>query len=396
MKYTLNEFNLAQVNHYVLKKHHLLNDSKVNDILQITDDICGLHATGTMEPYLTLFTRASNFKKEELENELYIKKTLGRIRGIRKTLFIHTKKMIPIIHSATKHLIEKLFEKYLNYRGISSKDYKEVSREILKLLSQKEMSTSEIRKALNSQKDIGAIISIMCDEMAMIRTKPIKSWKDRRIRYTSFKDYFPKINLNKYSEEEALKILVKKYLGSYGPLTENDIVWWTGIIKSKIRKALDQFRDEIATIKIFPLNHEFIILHTDIEKINNLTLTQDATVNFLPQLDPYLMGYKDRERYIEINNIEYVFDRSGNATSTILLDGRIIGIWDVAEEPIPTIKVLFFSKMDKNVLDIANKEAKRIGEFIMGKQIQIKECKQMIPLIKRTAGGFMTPLKDCT
>jgi hypothetical protein len=108
------------------------------------------------------------------------------------------------------------------------------------------------------------------------------------------------------------------------------------------------------------------------------------------------MGYKDRERYIELKNYEYVFDRSGNVTSTILLDGRIIGVWDVAEKPKPILKVLFFSKIDKDTLDKAYKEAYRIGEFIMEKKIQIKECKQMTPLTKRTAGGFMTPLKDCS
>jgi len=256
------------------------------------------------------------------------------------------------------------------------------------------MSTSEIKKALNSQKDVGPIISLMCDEMVLIRTKPIKSWKDRRIRYAPFKDYFPEININRYNEEEALKILVKNYLKSYGPSTENDIVWWTGINKSKIRRALDQFRDEIATIKISPLSHDFLILQADIEKLNDLTLTRENTINFLPQLDPYLMGYKDRERYIEINNYEYVFDRSGNITSTILLDGKIIGVWDVTEKPDPMVKVLFFSKIDEIILDKAYKEAYRIGEFIMEKEVQIKKCKQMIPLTKRTAGGFMTPLKD--
>ncbi|MFX1297417.1 MAG: DNA glycosylase AlkZ-like family protein, partial [Promethearchaeota archaeon] len=247
-----------------------------------------------------------------------------------------------------------------------------------------------------SQKDIGAIISIMCDEMVIIRTKPIKSWKDRRIRYASFKDYFPEIKIDSYNEAEALKILVKKYLKSFGPLTENDIVWWTGVIKSKIHRALDQFRDEIATVKIPSLNNDFLILQTDIEKLNNFALSQENTINFLPQLDPYLMGYKDRERYIEINNYEYVFDRSGNITSTILLDGRIIGVWDVAEKPDPIVKMLFFSKIDEKVLDKAYKEAYRIGEFIMEKEVQIKECKQMISLTKRSAGGFMTPLKDCS
>jgi len=93
----MNEFSLKQINHYVLEKNYLLHDSKSRNILQITEDICGLHATGTIEPFLSLFVRLPNFNKEDLEKELYIKKNLGRIRGIRKTLFIHTKRMIPII-----------------------------------------------------------------------------------------------------------------------------------------------------------------------------------------------------------------------------------------------------------------------------------------------------------
>lgn len=390
----MEDISIDVINKFVLNKQHLTNNSKIDNLIRVTENLCGLHATGTMEPYLALFARMPRFHKKDLEKELYVNKTLGRIRGIRKTLFIHTKKMIPIINSSTKHLIIKLFEKYLNYRDISLKDYKNLSTDILNLINKREMSTSEIKKVLNSQKDIGAIISVMCDEMVLIRTKPIKSWKDRRIRYAPFKDYFPEININRYNEEEALKILVKNYLKSYGPSTETDIVWWTGINKSKIRRALDQFRDEIVTIKISPLSHDFLILQTDIEKLNDLTLTRENTINFLPQLDPYLMGYKDRERYIEINNYEYVFDRSGNVTSAILLDGRIIGVWDVTEKPDPMVKVLFFSKIDENILDKAYKEAYRIGEFIMEKEVQIKECKQMIPLTKRTAGGFMTPLKD--
>jgi len=41
-------------------------------------------------------------------------------------------------------------------------------------------------------------------------------------------------------------------------------------------------------------------------------------------------------------------------------------------------------------------EGSKIGKFITGKDIEIKECEDMIPLTKRTMGGFMSPLKDCS
>lgn len=87
----MEKFELNPVNYFVLQKHHLTEDSKINDILQITDDLCGLHATGSIEPYLALFERVRDFNKEDLEQELYIKKRLGKVRCMRKTLFIQTK-----------------------------------------------------------------------------------------------------------------------------------------------------------------------------------------------------------------------------------------------------------------------------------------------------------------
>jgi len=89
-------------NQLILKKYNLTEDTRIDDILQITNDLCGLHATEPIRPYLTLFTRANGFIKEDLDRDLYIKKNLGRIRGMRKTLFIETKEMIPIVHNSIK------------------------------------------------------------------------------------------------------------------------------------------------------------------------------------------------------------------------------------------------------------------------------------------------------
>ncbi|MFX1401635.1 MAG: DNA glycosylase AlkZ-like family protein [Promethearchaeota archaeon] len=391
----MTEFDIRQINQFVLSRNYLFKKNKSNNLVNIIEEICGLHATGIMEPYISLFNRIDNLKKEQFEQELYIRKNLARIRGIRKTLFIHTKNMIPIVYSATKHLTEKLFDKYLKVRGISPADYETLSNKVLALLSQKEMSTSEIKKSLKSQKDIGAVISIMSDKMLLIRSKPIKSWKDRRIRFALFKKCFPDIDIDKYSESKAIRLLIEKYLKSYGPSTENDIIWWTGLTKTKIMKALNELKRMIRIIKISNFASQYLILDSDFESLKNFELTSNKVVNLLPQLDPYLMGYKDRERYIEYNNYEFVFDRSGNITSTILLDGKIIGVWETLEKPNPLIKLLFFGKIEEDILDKVYREAYRIGKFILDQEVVIEECHQMIPLTKRTAGGFMTPLKDC-
>ena len=62
------------------------------------------------------------------------------------------------------------------------------------------------------------------------------------------------------------------------------------------------------------------------------------------------MGYKNRERFINPDIYEFVFDRSGNATTTILLNGVVIGIWDFETKPKPKVKFLLFNQVNNEIL----------------------------------------------
>ncbi|MFX1315782.1 MAG: winged helix DNA-binding domain-containing protein [Promethearchaeota archaeon] len=387
-------FNLSQVNKLVLQKHHLTEDTKIDNILQITEDLCGLHSTGLKTSYLSLLARTRNFKKDDLEKELYIDKTMGRIRGMRRTLFIQTKKMIPIIFAATFELFEKNIQKYMEFHNISSKEYQELSKSIITILKGKELSTSEIRENLKSHSDIPAIIQIMCNYCLLIRGKPIKDWKDRRNKYLLFSEHFPDIDLAKLHQKEALKQLVKRYVKSYSPATEGDISWWIGVTKTKIREALNSIENQLERVKISNIEGDFIINKSEVTELEDIDNIEERTLNLLPELDPYLMGYKKRERYIDSSNYHNVFDRSGNATATILVNGKIIGVWEVEEKSEPLFKFYLFNSIEDYLKNELYDKAQKIGKFYLDKRVQIKEFKSMIPLTERTAGGFMAPLKN--
>ncbi len=391
MNINLNEIN--EINHLVLYKQHLTEGSRIDGVVQIVKDIGGLHATSSTGPYLSLFARARNFMKEYLDKELYVKRNLGKIRCMRGTLHILTKQMIPIAYAATKETWEKLSKRYAESRGFSSKKYEEFSKLILDILKGKEMTASEIKKLLKTRLDVSAILYRMCDQGLLIRSRPKRGWKDRNHRYSLFRDYFPDINLNEVGETEAITLLVMQYLSSFGPSTENDIVWWTGLSKTKVRETLNNLKEQIVRVKISNLRGDFILLYSDENFIKNTDFPEKRTVNLLPNLDPYLMGYKERERYLCQEHYNKVFDRSGNATSTILFNGRIVGVWDFAEDTEPSVKLFLFEEFEESVLREIYLKAQKIGRFIADKEVQIKECYSMVPLTRRTAGAVMSPLK---
>ncbi|MFX1284290.1 MAG: winged helix DNA-binding domain-containing protein [Promethearchaeota archaeon] len=383
------DLTLSEMNRLVLYKQHLVNESRTKNIVKIVKEIGGLHATSTKVPYQSLFARIPNFSKKDLDEELLVKRNLGKIRSIRGTLYIFPKEVIPIIHVATNKIVESQSRKALEFRGISSDKYKEISESIISILRDKkeEMSASEIKKALQvNYESISYILYLMCDQALLIRSSPRK--------YTSFNVYFPDIDFSQIDEEQAITQLVQYYLTAFGPVSENDAVWWTGLSKTNIIQALNHIQDRILYVKITNLNTDLMMLASDKDMIDSIPSSKNQIVNFLPMLDPYIMGYKERDRYISSARYNFVFDRTGNATSSILLNGRIIGVWDVFQGGKPQLKLFLFEKTEKNIKNEIKIQAKRLGRFITNKDVLIQECDSMIPLTERSAGSFMSPLKE--
>jgi len=383
----------ARVNHYIIAKQHLTDDSKGDNILKITKDLCGLQATGTFEPYLYLFSRKKEFRKEDLDRELYETKSLLKVRGMRNTLFIVPKDDAPILNVATNELKENRFEGFFTHSDFTRKEYYDLESKILETLKKESLIATDIKKRIGTDRNISIILSLMCDKLLLVRDKPPKGWKDRRNTYTLMKNSFPEMDFEYLEEIEAIQNLVLKYIKSYGPVTEQDITWWAGLTKTKVRRAIKNIQPQIERISLFDEIH--YIDKSDFESLNKLSLPESPVINLLANLDPYLMGYKNRKRFINDDIYDFVFDRSGNATTTILLNGVVIGIWDFQVNPEPMVKILLFQEKTKEILNMIKKQAKLMGEFILEQDVKIQECKKPIPLTKRSAGTFMRPLKHC-
>ncbi len=390
----MNNIELNRINQLLLSKQHLTEDSRISDCVQIVRDIFGLHATSPMTPYLSLFQRARNFTKDKLDKELSIKRSLAKIRCVRKTVYIVPLEMLAIVHTATKAMVEPASEQYRKYLGITHREYEETSHSILTMLKGTGMTASEIKSALKTKLSLHPILNLMCDQCLLVRGIP-KGWKSNLHTYYLFQEYFPGLNLRGINELEAKKLLVKQYLASFGPVTENDITWWTGFPKQEVRQILHSFQKQITQFNSRGLEGSNIMLSSEREILELVKLSKNHIVNLLPSLDPYIMGYKIRERYLSKKYYNYVFDRTGNAAPTILLDGIVIGVWDFAEDPEPSVKVFFFQEVAKKIYQEIQVKANEVGNFIANGEVEVKRCCSMAPLSQRTAGAVMSPLKGC-
>lgn len=381
--------NAAAVNAFVLAKHHLTTGSRSSSVPRVVADIIGLHATAAATPYLSLFARMKHFTRDMLYTELYVKRSLAKVRCMRKTVFVLPRNILAEALVATRAMTELVSTQYSRYLGMSEEQYQETAGKVLQILKGRTMSSSEIKKELALKLNVSAITNLMCDQAKLIRASPQGGWRSNAHTYALFSEWFPDINLLTIRETEARAAMVKRYVRAFGPVTESDVSWWTGFPMREVRHTLDG--EDVTPVQIDNLDQEFYMSSDQVQVMNSTDPPDKNEVMFLPTLDPYPMGYRDRGRYLNTSYRDYVFDGSGNATSTIVVDGRITGVWDIEDS---TVKVFLFETAEDRLRDLVQSEARRTGSFVAERKADVEECHSMVPLPRRTAGGVMSPLRS--
>jgi hypothetical protein len=80
-------------------------------------------------------------------------------------------------------------------------------------------------------------------------------------------------------------------------------------------------------VAIEGLGDGYLMLAEDAQRLRDFVPPDAPFVFFLPGLDPYIMGYRDRGRFLASEHRAKVFDRAGNAMPTVWVNGRVVGAW---------------------------------------------------------------------
>jgi len=103
--------------------------------------------------------------------------------------------------------------------------------------------------------------------------------------------------------EECTVELLRKYIERYGPVTREDIAYW-----SFLRKVHS--------------SEEYFSLGEDSGEA-----VEPPSVAILPEFDSLMMGYKDKSRFLSRGRVKKVFGSFAAVNRTILLDGFVAATW---------------------------------------------------------------------
>jgi hypothetical protein len=195
--------------------------------------------------------------------------------------------------------------------------------------------------------------------------------------YHRWEDVLPGVDLHRWDEDAAIGELVYRYISSYGPVTVDDISWWMGITKRRCRATLASLDVQEVEVDGWP-GPLYRVPAPDIDD------DLGSNVIGLPPLDPYVQGYRDRVRFLDSARHDFVYDGGGNATATLVHRGRVIGVWQVTEEPDEAIRYHLFAGGPESVRRGAEADLAAAGHLYFDRPVDVVEVATMKPL---KAGG---------
>jgi Winged helix DNA-binding domain len=87
-------------------RHHLAPAARSGELVEVARDLVGLHSTDPASVFLAARARMRTASVEGIERDLYDRRTVVRILGMRLTIFVVPVELFAIVHAAVTRTIE--------------------------------------------------------------------------------------------------------------------------------------------------------------------------------------------------------------------------------------------------------------------------------------------------
>ena len=322
-------------------RHRLAGGAQAGDPVEVARSVVAVHSTDPSSVYLSLLARMTGGGLADVQRALYEDKTLIRLLGMRRTVFVTTLDIAPVIQAACSRAVAAVERRKLLGWLAESGVGDDVAGWLAgaeqaalgALAARGEATAAELAgddprlqvqitlargKSYEGKQNVASrILFLLAAEGQVVRGRPRGSWTSHQCRWAPLAPWCPQ-GLDGWTTEAAEVDLARRWLEAYGPATAEDLRWWAGWTKTQVRRALTELKPAEVNLDGVP----GIALAGDLEPPPET----EPWAALLPALDSTPMGWQQREWFLG-EHAARLFDRTGNVGPTLWWDGRIVGGW---------------------------------------------------------------------
>jgi hypothetical protein len=354
---------------------------RTGTVAEAVGEMTCLHATEPASVYLSVFARA-DASRSDIDKALYEERSVVKQLAMRRTLFAFPRDLLPAVWgSASARVLGQLrtrLAKEVESNGLADDGAAWLGAmfdEVLRSLREEGPSTTAelreripdlaLRLELAPGKKYGGnfpiaprLLGALAVGGQIVRGGNNGGWHVSRPRWELTEDWMGEPV--RHAEPAAgYRILVERWLRTFGPGTEADLVWWLGATKGVVRRALG----ELGAVEVGLREGVGYLLPDDLADVPE----PEPWAALLPVLDPTVMGWKQRGFYLDEEDVPHLFDSNGNAGTTAWWAGRIVGCWVQDDDGVVSV-VLRHDIGDQGTRAL-DAEASRLTEWLDGHRV---------------------------
>jgi len=370
---------------------------RADSVTEAVQQMTCLHATEPASVYLSAFAR-TEATRPDIDRAIYDDRTVVKQLAMRRTLFLFPRELLPATWgSASARVAGQLrtrLAKEVESNGLAERGEDWVTRMFADVLLALERdgpaTTAQLRERLPllaqrlelaPGKSYGGsfpiaprLLGTLAATGSIVRGAPEGEWRSPRPRWT-LTDQWLGESPEQVESAEGYAVLVGRWLRSFGPGTEADLVWWFGATKAAVRRALaDLGAVEVAVTSaaVDPASGPAgqtggesvgYLLPDDLEDVAE----PEPWAALLPVLDPTTMGWRQRGFYLAPDDVPHLFDSNGNAGTTAWWDGRVVGCW--VQDPDGIVSVVLRHDIGADGVRALDAEASRLTRWLDGERV---------------------------
>jgi hypothetical protein len=361
------------------RRHHLAREARATGVVEVARDLVGLHATDPSTVYLAAAARTKNPSRAAMETALYDDRTLVRVLGMRRTLFVEPVELVPVVYASSTGAVaarnRAAIEKDVVAYGLTTDGatwLREAEDETYAALVARGVATGsqlsgDVPRLRTTVKADGGkpweglqglttrVLTQLGADGRIVRARPRGTWTSTQHTWTPMAAWLG-AELPVVAPDEARVELARRWLRSFGPATVADLRWWTGWSAGEVKRALTVI--EPVEVQLDG-GGAALVLADDAAPVK----APKPWAALLPALDPTAMGWNGREWYLG-PHAGALFDRSGNVGPTVWWCGRIVGGW--GQRPDGEVVVRLLEDVGADAAKAVDAEAGRLSRFLDG------------------------------
>jgi len=352
---------LRELNRAALARQMLLKRESV-PVVTAVERLAALQAQWAPSPYIALWSRLKDFDRASLWNAIEKKRTVIRARLMRGTLHLVSARDFYAYAVATQDLQRGAWNRVQVGQGVDPEAVAKLAVAFAREPRPKEHVVAHLTEQLGSFGGpykwlIWRFVSAHAD---LVSAPPGGHWAygGTDAPYVAARHWIARGS--RPSEEVAIRRLITRYLGAFGPASLADIAQFAGQVPPRIRPVLEQLAPSLRRF----VDEQGRALF-DLPRAPRPDADTKAPVRFLPRYDELLIGYKHRDRVIAAKHRAAVYTKNAIIEAVFLIDGMAAGTWALVTTKTDAIlNIRPFGTLPRAFRATAIEEGEALARFI--------------------------------